>query len=270
MAAEPPRGRCILGRPKPRASAKQLDRAFGAVLSPGAAGDGARPGPTEARLTMDVSALVASFKGSLETAVAHERPYPHWFLRDIFPAAVADALAELPFPVPDLHGISGKRDLHNASRQYFDRENMERYSVCAALSEVFQDPEIVATLQDSLGPPLEGTYVRIEYAQDIDGFWLEPHTDLGVKKFTMLYYLSTEAGHDGLGTDIYADPATPVGRSPFARNAAMIFIPSATSWHGFEKRTIPGIRKSIIINYVGPEWQAREQLAFPDEPVRAI
>jgi hypothetical protein len=33
---------------------------------------------------------------------------------------------------------------------------------------------------------------RVEYAQDVDGFWLEPHTGLGVKTFTTLLYLSTE------------------------------------------------------------------------------
>jgi len=28
------------------------------------------------------------------------------------------------------------------------------------------------------------------------------------------------------------------------------------------------VRKSVIINYVTNEWKAREQLAFPDRPVK--
>jgi len=32
-----------------------------------------------------------------------------------------------------------------------------------------------------------------------------PHTDLGVKLFTMLLYMSKDQNHAGLGTDIY-DP----------------------------------------------------------------
>jgi hypothetical protein len=28
------------------------------------------------------------------------------------------------------------------------------------------------------------------------------------------------------------------------------------------------VRKSIIINYVSNEWKAREQLAFPDRPIK--
>jgi hypothetical protein len=27
------------------------------------------------------------------------------------------------------------------------------------------------------------------------------------------------------------------------------------------------VRKSVIINYVTNEWRAREQLAFPDQPI---
>ena len=113
------------------------------------------------------------------------------------------------------------------------------------------------------------TYVRVEYAQDIDGFWLKPHTDIGVKMFTMLIYMSDDPRHADLGTDIYADENTHVGRSPFEPNAAMIFVPSKNTWHGFEKRPIHGVRRSIIVNYVTNDWRAREQLAFPQTPVSA-
>jgi hypothetical protein len=58
-----------------------------------------------------------------------------------------------------------------------------------------------------------------------------------------------------------------VGRSPFASNAAMVFVPSDITFHGFEPRKIEGVRKSVIINYVTNEWRAREQLAFPHEPI---
>ena len=102
----------------------------------------------------------------------------------------------------------------------------------------------------------------------MDGFWLQPHTDLGVKKFTCLIYLSRGPGHEKLGTDIYASPEEHGGTSPFVRNAAMIFVPGSNTWHGFEKRPIEGVRKSVILNYVTPEWRAREQLSFPDDLIR--
>ena len=114
---------------------------------------------------------------------------------------------------------------------------------------------------------LKGTYLRVEFAQDIDGFWLEPHTDLGVKVFTMLLYLSKDPSHTDLGTDIYDGEKRHVGRSPFTPNAAMVFIPGSNTYHGFEKRPIKGVRTSLIINYVTNEWRAREQLSFPEAPI---
>lgn len=74
--------------------------------------------------------------------------------------------------------------------------------------------------------------------------------------------------HDDLGTDIYRSRDERVGRSPFKPNSAMIFVPSDKTWHGFERRPIAGVRKSVILNYVTHEWRAREQLSFPDAPVR--
>jgi hypothetical protein len=47
----------------------------------------------------------------------------------------------------------------------------------------------------------------------------------------------------------------------------LIFIPANNTWQGFHKRPIQGIRRSLIVNYVGAEWRARHELAFPDQPV---
>jgi hypothetical protein len=213
------------------------------------------------------AALTSSFLASADRGKRFEDPYRHWLLDGVFPAEAVALLKTLPFPVPSLGGISGKREVHNATRQYFDATNNERHAVCRSVSDVFQDPKVVGSIERVFGTTIAGTYVRVEYAQDTDGFWLEPHTDLGVKKFTMLYYLSDDAGHTKLGTDIYRDKQTHVGASPFDSNSAMIFVPSDHTWHGFEKRTIPGVRKSVIINYVTTEWKAREQLAYPTTPV---
>ena len=80
-------------------------------------------------------------------------------------------------------------------------------------------------------------------------------------------YLSKHPQHATLGTDIYDRNKKHVGRSAFASNAAMVFVPSDITFHGFERRRIEGVRKSVIVNYVTSEWRAREQLAFPDRPV---
>jgi hypothetical protein len=173
----------------------------------------------------------------------------------------------LPFSAPDPQGLSGKRELHNATRTYFDSANNAAFPVCGEICDAFMTPALISMLQSAFDVDLKGSYLRVEFAQDVDGFWLEPHTDLGVKLFTMLLYMSSGAGHEDLGTDIYDENRTHVGRSPFRPNGAMIFVPSHNTYHGFEKRPVHGIRKSLIINYVTEDWRAREQLARPEEPV---
>ena len=184
----------------------------------------------------------------------------------MLPAHVAQALDALPFEAPPLDGISGSREIHNNTRRYLDQANIEAFPVCRAVAEAFQDPRTVALVEQVTGADLSGCCLRIEYAQDTDGFWLQPHTDLGVKKFTLLYYLSPQS-QDDLGTDIYADAKTWSHRAPFTPGAALAFVPSDNTWHGFEPRPIPVVRKSLIVNYVTAEWRAREQLAYPDTPV---
>ena len=194
-------------------------------------------------------------------------PYAHAFLDQVFPERTVDDLVHLPWSAPDLAGISGRRELHNDQRRYFGAAEIGKIGVGADLAALFQSGRTVRMLRDELGLDLSGTFVRIEYCQDVDGFWLEPHTDIGVKKFTLQCYLASEPEQLDLGSDIYADHDTHVSQAPFGRNRAMLFIPNDHTWHGFERRTILGVRKSLIVNYVTNEWRAREQLAFPQESV---
>ncbi len=220
-------------------------------------------------MTAASSAVTQALLESFASGQRSDQPYTHWFLDDCLPASTMEGVCTLPFAAPSLDGISGKREAHNATRVYFDAENRAQQDVIASISDAFQSKTITDAVQRTFQTTLAGTYLRIEYAQDIDGFWLEPHTDLGVKLFTMLLYLSDGPGHDVLGTDIYDKNKQHVGRSPFKVNGAMVFVPSDITYHGFEPRTIEGVRKSLIINYVSDEWRAREQLAFPDAPIAA-
>ena len=211
--------------------------------------------------------IVDSMLNSINTSKRMESPYRHWILRQCLPADVVDTVLGLPFEAPPLDGVSGKRELHNNTRKYFDAENMGRYPVAKAFNEAFQSRTVTDHIEKHFGTNLEGSYLRVEIAQDTNGFWLEPHSDLGVKLFTMLLYTSKDPNHADLGTDIYDADKKHVGRSPFESNAALVFVPSNITFHGFEARKIEGVRKSVIINYVTNEWRAREQLAFPDKPI---
>ena len=220
-------------------------------------------------MTAATDTVIAALLQSFETSKRLESPYRHWLLSDCLPGTVADEITALPFPPPALGGLSGKRELHNATRKYFDIENRQAFPSVEAFAQAFQSRTITDRIERQFGTKLGGTYVRLEYAQDTGGFWLEPHTDLGVKVFTMLLYLSRDAAHRDLGTDIYDAEKKHVARSPFQPNGALVFIPSDNTYHGFEPRQIAGVRKSIIINYVTSDWRAREQLSFPEQAIAA-
>ncbi len=219
-------------------------------------------------LSAEAERVAEAFANAVANRQTFDKPYRHYLLENVFPADVSAELATLPFAPPELNGVSGKRELHNDQRSYFDAAGVQRFPVMRGVAEAFQSHRIVKLIHDAFGAPIDDTFLRLEYAQDVDGFWLQPHTDLGVKKFTCLIYLSDGPGHEKLGTDIYESPERHFGVSPFRRGAAMIFVPGDATWHGFEKRRIEGVRRSVILNYVTHDWRAREQLSYPDQPVR--
>jgi hypothetical protein len=204
-----------------------------------------------------------SLLSCLDRAERVDRPFDHWLLRDALPAPAVRAIVELPYAPPRAARFDGRRESNNSTRVYFSPEVQARHPVCGALADGFRDPRVIAALEVMTGARLRSGRLRIEYCQDVDGFWLEPHLDISVKLFTMLIYLSDDPALADAGTDIY--DASPehhaVGRADYAPNRGLIFIPGADTWHGFTPRPIRGVRKSIIVNYVSDAWRATEELA---------
>ncbi|MDE2030444.1 MAG: 2OG-Fe(II) oxygenase [Alphaproteobacteria bacterium] len=201
---------------------------------------------------------------SLNRAAHIKEPYDYWLLDDALPATTCDAVADLPFAPPSGATFDGRRESNNSTRVYFTPENQSQFVVCRDVAQAFGNAGIIAALERTTGTDLSCGALRIEYCQDIDGFWLEPHLDISVKLFTMLIYLSDDPNLADAGTDVY--DATPahnlVATSPYGKGKGLIFIPGHNTWHGFTKRRIEGLRKSIIVNFVSPEWQNQQELAY--------
>jgi len=211
--------------------------------------------------------VAQSLARAVAGAVRRDAPFRHWLPSDILPEGMCAALTALPIAPPLIADTLGKRETNNASRSYANAENRARFPVCEDLAQALQDGPALRAIEKTCGVGLGGTNLRIEYCQDSDGFWLEPHTDIGVKKLTFLIYLSGGPGSAGLGTDLMDPQGNVLGTAPYAPNRGLIFVPGADTWHGFKRRPIPAVRRSLIVNYVGPEWRARHELAFPDRPV---
>jgi len=211
--------------------------------------------------------IAKHFLRALVAAAAPSEPYRHWLLCEALPREASHGIAALPFAPPAIGDTLGKRETHNSTRVFFSAENQRDHAVCAAVAEAFQSKAVTDALQERTGSDLSGSFLRIEYCQDTDGFWLEPHTDIGAKLFTMLVYLSDRPEAAGWGTDIYAAAGRHLGAVDGSFNRGLIFIPGRDTWHGVKKRDFAGVRKSIIVNFVKPEWRSRHELAFSDTPV---
>ncbi len=142
------------------------------------------------------------------------------------------------------------------------------YAACAALCDALQRPDVAKLSARPATFDVEGAFLRMEYIQDVDGAWLEPHHDIPEKLFSMVIYLCLGPDAKGWGTDIYDFDKKLVGSSSAEFDSAVIFIPGENTWHGFEPRKIVGVRRLMEINYVRPSWRSREQLSFPDRPIK--
>lgn len=214
-------------------------------------------------------AIAATFLACLDRCRAETWPYRHWLLNGILSDEACAAIDALPVQPPPIGDTLGKRETNNSTRLFFGVPQRAVHPVCDALATALQGDAVVRRLEALCGAALAGSFLRIEYCLDTDGFWLEPHTDIGAKLYTMLVYLSGEPGSEAWGTDILDGPDGFVASAPYVRNGGLIFIPGADTWHGFRRRPIAGVRRSLIVNYVRPEWRSRHELAFPEQPVPA-
>ena len=209
----------------------------------------------------------AAVVSALQRAAEEVWPYPHWLLRDVLDDDTLARLKAWPHEAPRVRYTLGRREEKNGARRFLDANTIARTGPARALAEAFQDTRVVSAIEARCGTSLAGTNLRIEYAQDSAGFWLEPHTDIGVKALTMFIYLDDGDEDRDWGTDLYSDRHTPTKRLPFVDNTGVFFIPGDETWHGFLPRRIDGVRRSLIVNFVTSEWRNRRELAYPDRPV---
>ena len=210
--------------------------------------------------------MLGHFRRTMLSAQRHDAPFRHWLLDEVLPPFLADALGALPFAPPVVADTKGRRETNNTSRRFITPAERAASPTCAALADLLQDAATTELIGAVCGRSLAGAYLRVEYCLDTDGFWLEPHTDIAAKLFTMLIYLSRHPDADHWGTDLLDGQQQVVGRASGRFNGGLIFLPASDTWHGFARRPLDGVRRSIIVNYVTLDWRARHELAFPECP----
>ena len=206
--------------------------------------------------------ISGAFLAALRRAEHRREPFDYWLLEDVLPETVCDAIADLPFSPPDNATFDGRRETNNARGVYFTLENQQRFVGVPRSSgriSPFPRPERHrAHHGHRLGDGAAAHRVLPGRRRLLAG----AARRYPVKLFTMLVYLADAPELHDAGTDIYDDSPEHklVASVPCEWNAGLIFIPGKNTWHGFSKRPIRGVRKSII-NFVAPEWRAGDELA---------
>ena len=82
--------------------------------------------------------VAEAFAAAVASRRTFDAPYRHCLMENCFPTDVAEELAHLPFAAPVLNGVSGKRELHNDQRSYFDAGGVTRFPVMRGVAEALQ------------------------------------------------------------------------------------------------------------------------------------
>jgi len=215
-----------------------------------------------------VAQIADHFIGAVCQSECAEWPFRHWKLRDVFPEALCTAILVLPIAPPLLGHTDGTRASYNRLRTFITPALQKKFPVCAALADALQRPDVARVMAETCNIDAAGSFLRMEYMQDLDGAWLEPHRDIPEKLFSMVVYLFTGPEAKDWGTDIYDAEKRWVARSPGTFNSGVIFVPGPATWHGFDPRPIIGVRRLMEINYVRADWRDRDQLAMPEQRIR--
>jgi hypothetical protein len=214
-----------------------------------------------------VEEIANHFIRSVRASERADWPYRHWKLKNVLPEQLCTAILVLPIAPPLVGHTDGTRNTYNDKRTFITPDLRAKFPTCAVWADALQRPDVARAMVETCAVKAEGSYLRMEYMQDTDGAWLEPHRDIKEKLFSMVIYLCTGPEAKDWGTDIYDADQRWVGRSSGEFNTGVIFIAGPNTWHGFDKRPINGVRRLIEVNYVSPDWRDREQLCFPDRPI---
>lgn len=215
-------------------------------------------------------------------APVHHFPFPHMYVRDVFPDAFYRALRE-NLPSPDacrtLTSLGRVSDGYPESRLVFPLETQNIAGLPEPARRFWQDlakwlrgQEFGSMMLGRFAPYLEqrfGAAYTQEFTneallvQDYTTYRLPPHTDSPQKVLALLFYLPPDDRLSHLGTSIYLPkergfvceghthhPPEAFDRlmtMPYAPNSLFAFFKTSSSFHGVEPIVEKGVRRDLLL-----------------------
>jgi len=137
-------------------------------------------------------------------------------------------------------------------REYITKDNYHRYPELTKFINEMRGKEVREAIAQMVKNEnnFEGSFVRLEVLNDVEGFWLKPHCDIPEKLISSLIYVNKTAENINLGTDLYNENLELVKTVPFWNNLGYIFA-GPNKWHGMDEgKNIKVERRGIQLNYV--------------------
>ena len=207
---------------------------------------------TNALLPLIIDELAYAFKSAPEFSY----PFKHWEVLNVLPEELTDQILAVRIPRTEGFSYDGTRASDSQvrpggtppRRMFIDKTTKEAYPFFQDLVDALLSQPVIDVVNNKFGLDTAGLYLRVEYINDFDGFFLDPHKDIVEKRFSMLLFLGE--GPEHMGTDFYDADLKVVKTVSFKHNNAYVFLPGDDTWHGLEKKSIPDRRCSLLINYV--------------------
>jgi hypothetical protein len=213
---------------------------------------------------------------SLERTEAHDEPFSHFYVENVFPDDVYSRMME-ELPSPDRYspldaskyhndkGVS-TRDVFSFTPEHLAALPLGKRELWSAVAEALAAPELKSLVFRKLATDLAArfgiaksevenltSYSKPSLFRDLDGYEIAPHPDGRAKVVTMQLYLPRDRSQLELGTGLY--------RRRFHSLAGVY------SWHGrFEKvkqfvfAPNTGYAFAVSNSWNKKSWHGRESL----------
>jgi hypothetical protein len=177
----------------------------------------------------------------------NESPFEHYTFTEFF---CQKELADINKIALKRHSASldGARTTNN-NRFFVDKENMWSNSALNRTVDFFLRDEIIDMFEKESGKKIRGNYLRVEFIEDREKSWLEPHVDISEKIMSLLIYLNNTGEGEDIGTALYDNEKRYVKTVPYIDNTGFYFYPSDNTWHGLESVKIKERRRAVMVNY---------------------
>ena len=115
--------------------------------------------------------------------------------------------------------------------------------------EFFLKKNIIDMFEEESGKKIRGNYLRVEFIEDKEKSWLEPHVDISEKLMSFLVYLNNTNEDESIGTALYNEDKEFIKTVPYIDNTGFYFYPGNNTWHGLESVDIKERRRAVMVNY---------------------